>query len=119
MKDMLESVAHVIDTIAVIVLVVGFFSVVVHNLPRALLAYKRHSQEILYDMFRHLRLQLGQVLLLALEILIVSDIVFSVLHRTIEEITILGLTVAIRIALSYFLNKELDHLEQGKSSQEE
>jgi uncharacterized membrane protein len=91
-----------------------FFTVFLHSIPGAYRAYRQHSQEKLYNVFRLLRLHLGQVLLLALEILIVSDIVFSVLHRTIEEITILGLTVVIRIALSYFLNLELDHLEKEK-----
>lgn len=60
-----------------------------------------------------LRYDLGTVLLLSLEILIISDILHSIVKRTLEEVSILAITVAIRVALSFFLDRELSSLRQS------
>ncbi|AVL53600.1 DUF1622 domain-containing protein [Roseobacter denitrificans] len=61
--------------------------------------------------FIRFRINLGQLILLALEILIVSDILHSIAHRTLEDLIVLGAIVVIRILLAYFLDRELSRLD--------
>lgn len=50
---------------------------------------------------------LGRYILLALEILIVADIIDSIVRPTMEDILRLAAIVAIRTVISSFLNKEI------------
>ncbi|MEM6581812.1 MAG: DUF1622 domain-containing protein [Pseudomonadota bacterium] len=112
MNELLESIAHAIDYFAIAVLVLGFVIVLISSGPKLVIAIGKQSKDDFIRAFRAMRLELGQTLLLALEILIVADVIYSIVHRTMEDIAILGVTVIIRIALSYFLNLELDHLRK-------
>ena len=62
------------------------------------------------------RLGLARSLLLVLDFVVVSDILKTILVPFITELTLLAFIVAIRIALSWSLSKELDrhnyHLKQ-------
>jgi len=55
-----------------------------------------------------IRLKLGSYLVLALEFFIASDIIKTVITPTWESLGILGVIVAVRTVLSYFLTKELE-----------
>ena len=57
---------------------------------------------------------LGGYILLALEVLIVADIIDSIAKPTFEDILRLAAIVAIRTVISYFLNKEIRDSEQQK-----
>ena len=65
-----------------------------------------------------LRHHLGSYLLLGLEFMIAADIIYTIVHRTIEGLITLSFIVAIRTAISYFLNKELKsaHPQNNESS---
>jgi len=54
-----------------------------------------------------LRHQLGNYLLLGLELLIAADVLETIVHPTLREIGILGGIVAIRTVISIFLDREL------------
>lgn len=56
--------------------------------------------------------RLGGYILLALEVLIVADIIDSIAKPTFEDILRLAAIVAIRTVISYFLNKEIRDSEQ-------
>lgn len=62
------------------------------------------------------RLGLARSLLLVLDFVVASDILKTILVPSITELTLLAFIVAIRIALSWSLSKELDrhtdHLKQ-------
>jgi uncharacterized membrane protein len=61
------------------------------------------------DTYSDLRRDLGRVILLGLEILIIADIVRTVIvDPTIESVISLGLVVVIRIILSFSLEVEID-----------
>ena len=61
------------------------------------------------EAYRRLRQQLGQAILLGLEVLIVGDIVRTIIvSPTIESVTVLGIIVIIRIVLSFSLEVEID-----------
>jgi len=66
------------------------------------------------DVFVTFRLNLGQLILLALEVLIVSDILHSIAHRSLEDLGVLAAIVVIRILLAYFLDRELHRLSSNK-----
>jgi len=56
-----------------------------------------------------LRHRLGSYLLAGLEFLIAADIVRTIIEPTLTELAILGSIIAIRTAISYFLNMEMKH----------
>jgi uncharacterized membrane protein len=59
--------------------------------------------------YRRLRRQLGQAILLGLEVLIVGDIVRTIIvDPTVRNVGVLGMIVAIRIVLSFWLEVEID-----------
>ena len=62
------------------------------------------------------RLSLARALLLALDFVVASDILKTILVPSLSELSLLAFIVAIRIALSWSLSKELarhtDHLKQ-------
>ena len=62
------------------------------------------------------RLSLARSLLLVLDFVVASDILKTILIPSLTELTLLAFIVAIRIALSWSLSKELDrhndHLKQ-------
>lgn len=58
------------------------------------------------------RIELGRHILAALEVFIVSDIIRTVLHFNLENILLLGGLVLIRSMISFFLERELRHLER-------
>jgi uncharacterized membrane protein len=53
------------------------------------------------------RLGIGSNLVLGLEFLIAADIIRTIIEPTLEDLAILGSIVAIRIALAYFLGREI------------
>jgi hypothetical protein len=61
------------------------------------------------DPFRVLRANLGRVILLGLEVLIIADIIRTiVVDQSLESVGVLGLIVLIRIVLSFSLEVEID-----------
>ena len=61
------------------------------------------------DSYSVLRRNLGRVILLGLEILIVADIIRTVIvDPSVESVLVLGLIVVIRIILSFSLEVEID-----------
>ncbi|MGB8102563.1 MAG: DUF1622 domain-containing protein [Nitrososphaeraceae archaeon] len=63
-----------------------------------------------------IRLSLARALLLVLDFVVASDILKTILVPSLSELSLLAFIVAIRIALSWSLSKELtrhtDHLKQ-------
>ena len=61
-------------------------------------------------------MELGGYLLAALEFMIVSDILHTVITRELEDLLFLGLLVVIRTAISFFLGLELKEVEAAESA---
>ena len=56
-----------------------------------------------------LRRNLGRVILLGLEVLIIADIIRAiVVDQSVESVTVLGIIVLIRVVLSFSLEVEID-----------
>lgn len=105
----LEFVADVIDLGAACLLVIGLVWAFVSSL-RDLMAEQDVKDKVVY-VIEKVRYRLSQALLLSLEVLIVSEIFHTIVHRTIEETAILAAIVTIRIALSFFLIREVENRE--------
>ena len=61
------------------------------------------------DAYGDLRKNLGRVILLGLEVLIIADIIRTiVVDQSVESVTVLGIIVLIRVILSFSLEVEID-----------
>jgi uncharacterized membrane protein len=100
--DLIETVSVVIEVygVAVIALGVAYATVVaIAHLPG-------HDRSRLYASYRG---QLGQVLLLGLEILVAADIVRTVaLEPSFQNVSVLGLLVLVRTFLSWSIVLEIE-----------
>ena len=63
-------------------------------------------------MMRDIRIEVGSYILLALEVMIISDIIHGSISHDIEDLYSLGLLVVMRTAISYFLGEELKELKK-------
>ena len=104
---------HVLDYIAEIIAYIGV-AVVLWGVLKGLMSF------LIAEFFRFktggtkaleseekIRLGIGFNLILGLEFLIAADIIRTIIEPTLEELGILGATVAIRIVLAYFLGREI------------
>jgi len=77
-----------------------------------LVAFARYVKHVLghgSDAYRQLRTNLGRVILLGLEVLIIADIVRTiVVDQSLQSVGVLGLIVVIRIVLSFSLEVEIE-----------
>jgi uncharacterized membrane protein len=82
---------------------------------RSLLSYIRQlfSRRQQFDSIEMLRLQLGRVLALGLELTVASDILHTAASPTRQDILNLGAIVLLRTLLNYFLERDI---RQGESS---
>ena len=99
----IEGVVKVVEAVGVVVMVAGGAAAFVAVVPVVLDPVRRPNA------YQQLRRNLGRVILLGLEILIVGDIVRTiVVEPTLESVAVLGLIVLIRIVLSFSLEVEID-----------
>jgi uncharacterized membrane protein len=94
------TVARVIEGTGVVIMAVGLAVVLI-----------RYVYDVLRKgagSYQQLRVSLGRVILLGLEILIVGDIVRTIIVQTsVESVLVLGLIVVIRTVLSFALEVEI------------
>lgn len=105
----LRGAATTIEILAALILAVGAARFIVGIAPA--LWPLRNSAHL---EFRKARVLLGNYILAALEFLIVADILFTILRRTLEELYLLATLTAIRTVLSWFLIHEIRTLEDEK-----
>ncbi len=100
----LEWVAVGIDLIGVAIILFGFIIAFI-----GLLACLSHGVGIRRSMhsLTDVRLQLGVYILVGLEFMIASDIIHTVITREPEGLIFVGALVTIRVAISFFLGREL------------
>jgi len=102
-KHTVELIATAFEVVGVGVLVLGFIIAVVHYAVTLIRTRKNHVA------YRDLRLDLGRAILVALELLIVADIIRSVaIDPTFASVGVLGLIVLVRTFLSWSLEVEID-----------
>ena len=101
-REFFSHVVDVVEAVGATILVIG-----------ALGAFARFASEVArhrrQDSFGELRKDLGRVILLGLEVLIIADIIGTiVVDQTLESVAVLGIIVVIRVVLSFSLEVEID-----------
>jgi len=100
-EDFVSALVKVIEGVGAGIMVVGGF-----------VAFARYAQQVAAhasDSYRQLRANLGRVILLGLEVLIIADIIRTiVVDQSLQSVGVLGVIVLIRIVLSFSLEVEID-----------
>ena len=96
-------------TIGVIGIVIICWGVLLGLLDFLHIEFDRIRGENIRNRRYLLRHHLGSYLLVGLEFLIAADVVRTVIKPTLIELAILGAIIAIRTAISFFLNTEMKH----------
>jgi len=100
-REFFSHVVDVVEAVGATILVVG-----------GLGAFARFVRETALrrdDAFGDLRKNLGRVILLGLEVLIIADIIRTiVVEQSVESVAVLGIIVVIRVVLSFSLEVEID-----------
>jgi uncharacterized membrane protein len=100
-QEVFSHVVEVVEVAGAIILVGG-----------GLGAFARFVREVVgrgADAYGDLRKNLGRVILLGLEVLIIADIIRTiVVDQSVESVIVLGTIVLIRIVLSFSLEVEID-----------
>jgi len=108
----LEFAAQSIDLIGIAILLIAALKFL---LRYAIFEFARSRGIESVFQIRDMRLCLGSYILLALEFMIVSDVIHSALSRTPDDFLILGVLVLIRSALSFFLSLDLKDMREEKA----
>jgi uncharacterized membrane protein len=100
-EEVVSDVVNVVEGVGGAIMVIGA--------AIAFVAYGKNVAERGADAYRQLRQDLGRVILLGLEVLIIADIIRTiVVDQSVESVAVLGLIVLIRIVLSFSLEVEID-----------
>ncbi len=102
-EDVISDVVKVVEVVGATIMVLGGGAALVVSVPRIL---RRDTRQASYEVLRR---DLGQAILLGLEVLIVADIIRTILvDATIESVAVLGAIVLIRVLLSFSLDVEIE-----------
>ncbi len=100
-EEVANGVVKVIEGVGAGIMVIG-----------GLFAFARYARQLAAratDPYRQLRANLGRVILLGLEVLIIADIIRTIaIDQSLQSVGVLGLIVAIRIVLSFSLEVEIE-----------
>ncbi len=105
------TIAESINVIGVSILIFGFTKELIKYLIEE---FKNGFMFTPIKAIQIIRCQLGVYILLALDFLIASDIILSIVDLSMEELIKLSATIGLRIAMGYFLGKEVDELHAEK-----
>jgi uncharacterized membrane protein len=103
---------HVVEACSVLTILYGVVRAFVYEVLGILHAPGRVP-------FDRMRLELGRALSLALEFLLASDILETMISPTLEQVTILGIVAVIRTGLNYFLGKEIKEEQEALRAEAE
>ena len=99
-EETMENIAKVFEAVGVGIIVVGGLAALVKGL--------KDFRE-LNKFFGDVRKAFGRPLILGLEVLVAADIIKTItVEATLESVAVLGILVAVRIALSFSLDIEVD-----------
>jgi len=102
-------IAIIIDIIGLLIIIWGFILAFIDFIKKEFTKFNK--KESIIDS-QIIRCKLGTYLLLGLEFMIASDVINSVINRTLDELKFLIGIVLIRTVIAYFLGKEIESLEQ-------
>jgi len=110
-ETVLETIAFAVDLVGIAILVYAALKFIVHFFGFEI---KQLRGLDTVEGIRDMRLRLGSYILLSLEFIIISDIIMTGISRDVDDLLSLGLLVIIRVALSFFLGRELSDVKSGQ-----
>ncbi|QYI99497.1 DUF1622 domain-containing protein [Thalassovita mediterranea] len=110
LTSILETLSFCIELVSALILIIGSL-VFLWTVATGLLSPSLSATTAL----QRGRLKLGTYILAALEFLIVADILFTIVHRTLDDVIVLAIVAGVRTVVSYFLGKEIEALSQEES----
>src|SRR3954451_9692472 len=114
-EELFADVARAIEGVGVVIMTAGLIYVLVRYASAAVSDRTRDGS------YERLRVSIGRVILLGLEILIVGDIVRTIIvEASVQSVLVLGLIVVIRTVLSFALEVEISGTwpwQQGRTEQ--
>ena len=110
--ELLEWAARAVDGVAVLVMLFGFVVATVRFVP----TLARPAGASAIGEIQMIRCSLGTYLVFALELMIISDLLHSVVSRTLEDLYFLAGIVVLRTLIAFFLNKEIQELREQAPS---
>lgn len=105
-----DLVATAIEVVMVLVIIIGTVRTM------AAIASRLATREALAPAVRQIWLHYAAWILLALEFALAADIIRTIVGPSWTEIGQLGAIAAIRIALSYFLGRDIDEIEHNPAA---
>ncbi len=108
-ETVLETIAFAVDLVGIAILVYTAVKFIAHFLGFEI---KQLRGLECVEGIREMRLRLGSYILLALEFIIISDVIQTAISRSVDDFLSLGLLVIIRVALSFFLGRELSEVKE-------
>ncbi len=111
--EVLEWAAMAVDLTAAVVMLIGFVHAVVRYVPTLV-----QPAVTAIDRVQMIRCSLGSVIVFALELLIISDLLHSIVSHTLEDLYFLAAIVVLRTLIAYFLNKEIQDFAEQRASTE-
>ncbi len=106
-----NQIAIIIDIIGLLIIIWGFILAFKDFIKKEFSKLNKKENIINSQM---IRCELGTYLILGLEFLIASDVINSVINKTLDELKFLIAIVFIRTVIAYFLGKEIESLAQIK-----
>ncbi len=108
MQEIFYYIAKSVEAVSFAIMIYGGLIAILLFLKNE---FGRFSGKYRLDALNKIRMDFGYYILLGLEFLIAADIIETILKPTSEELIELGGIVAIRIAMSYFLTKEINEMK--------
>lgn len=104
MTAFVEEVAFYISVLSMLVISYGSLLAILNFIRNEI---RRANGKFSFMTLNMIKINFSYYLLLGLDFLIASDVIRTIVENTMEELTILGVSVVIRTVLSYFLGKEM------------
>ncbi|RLA63902.1 MAG: hypothetical protein DRQ88_01300 [Epsilonproteobacteria bacterium] len=107
--QIVKYLATIVEHVGIAIILVGFFI----SLIQWLITFIKNMEgPDFYQYTQKIRGKLGLYLMLGLEFMIASDIISTAVAPTQENLILVGSLVLIRIAIGYFLGRELKELKE-------
>jgi uncharacterized membrane protein len=106
-NEILEWLAVAVDLTGAMIMVWAFAAAVVGLVRGSIRAGDARSR---IRNMQVVRCGLGVKLVFALELMIISDLLVTIISRSIDDLILVGGLVVIRTVISYFLNKEIQEV---------
>jgi uncharacterized membrane protein len=104
LHQVFDGLELIIDLSAAAIMAAAFFVALFSYLK---IMFTKQSPDRLLSL-QHVRCSLGVKLVFSLELLIVSDLLRTIVTHSLDDLLAVGLLVAVRTVISYFLTKEIE-----------